>query len=61
MDLWILNSVPGPAEELLGPESEPMVMEAGLFLGKLSFVEHFIDGEEPKGDSAGFIFSDGVR
>jgi hypothetical protein len=36
-------------------------MEAGLFLGKLSFVEHFIDGEEPKGDSVGFIFSDGVR
>jgi hypothetical protein len=39
MDLWILNSVPGPAEELLGPESEPMVMEAGLFVSKLSFVE----------------------
>jgi hypothetical protein len=46
LTLWISNKVPAPAEELLGHESEPMAMDAGLFIGKLSFVEHFRDGKE---------------
>ena len=46
-----MNAVWGPSEGLEGDESEPMVLEAGLYRCKLSLVEDYIWIE--KGDEKG--------